>query len=394
MPTYLTPGVYVHEVRSSPGAIEGVGTSTAAFVGKTPLSVAEDLNVPIAVNNWSEFRTRFVGEGGTHNDFSTAVYGFFDNGGSRCYIVNVGDGEITGPRQGLEALEAIDEVAIVAAPGRTDAESHEALISHCEKMHDRVACLDGPADWDDATTLTERKRAPSSKAKTKAAAADASAGFQRPRASSYAAMYVPHLEVANLSGPGRVTIGPSGHMAGLWAHTDATRGVHKAAANVALRGVLDLSRHITKEEQGALNPFGVNAIRSFRTGIKPWGARTLADATESEYRYLPVRRSITAIAESVEEGTTWVVFEPNDALLHANIRAQVSAYLRRVWRSGALAGASAEEAFFVKCDAETNPPEAVDAGEVRCLIGLAPVKPAEFVIFEITQSRDSGESAA
>jgi uncharacterized protein len=184
---------------------------------------------------------------------------------------------------------------------------------------------------------------------------------------------------------GLVSVPPSGHVAGIWARSDASRGVHKAPANEAVRGALDVKYRITREEQATLNPAGVNCIRLFAAeGIRVWGARTLA-ASASEWRYLNVRRLFNMIEESIARSSRWVVFEPNDMTLWKSIRRDITAFLMRLWRDGALMGATPEEAFFVKCDRETNPPEVVDAGQVVTLIGIAPVKPAEVIIFLISQ---------
>jgi phage tail sheath protein FI len=185
-----------------------------------------------------------------------------------------------------------------------------------------------------------------------------------------------------------VPVAPSGHIAGVWARVDGTRGVHKAPANEAIRGALRLSYVLTAAEQGELNDNGVNCIRFFtREGIRIWGARTVGDAS-GEWRYLPVRRLFTMIEESIVTSTRWIVFEPNDRTLWKSIRRDVTAFLTRLWRDGALMGRTPEEAFFVQCDEETNPPEVVDAGEVRVVIGIAPVKPAEFIIFRISAGAD------
>jgi phage tail sheath protein FI len=182
-------------------------------------------------------------------------------------------------------------------------------------------------------------------------------------------------------------------VAGVWARNDDTRGVHKAPANEPIRGALNLTYRVTREEQGTLNPKGVNCIRYFSgEGIKVWGARTLDDAA-SEYRYVNVRRLVNMLKESIAEGTRWVVFEPNDFQLWKSITRDVRAFLTRVWRDGALLGRTPEEAFYVKCDEETNTPERIDAGEVHCEIGIAPVKPAEFVIFEIRQTPSGTEQS-
>jgi hypothetical protein len=180
-------------------------------------------------------------------------------------------------------------------------------------------------------------------------------------------------------------------MAGIYARTDVTRGVHKAPANEVVRGALRLVRDVTPEEQGELNQVGVNCIRYFpRGGIRVWGARTLADAA-SEWRYVNVRRLFNYVEESIALGTNWTVFEPNDATLWKSIRRDVSAFLLRLWRDGALMGRTPEQAFFVQCDEQTNTPETIDAGQVIAVIGLAPVKPAEFIIFRIGQHAGGAE---
>jgi phage tail sheath protein FI len=177
---------------------------------------------------------------------------------------------------------------------------------------------------------------------------------------------------------------PSGHVAGVWARNDDTRGVHKAPANEIIRGALALESGLTKGEHDQLNPIGVNCIRSFPgQGIRIWGARTLS--SDAEWRYLNVRRLFNWIEKSILLGTNWVVFEPNDPRLWDAVRRVITMFLRRVWRSGALMGDTWSEAFFVKCDAENNPPENLDAGILTVDIGIAPVKPAEFVVFRLSQ---------
>ena len=190
-----------------------------------------------------------------------------------------------------------------------------------------------------------------------------------------------------------VDIPPSGHLAGIWARSDGTRGVHKAPANETVRGALNVTYNLTREEQGQLNQVGVNCIRLFgREGIRVWGARTLADGS-GEWRYLNVRRLFNMVEESIANSTRWIVFEPNDRTLWKSIRRDISAFLTRLWRDGALMGRTPEEAFFVKCDEETNPTDIIDAGMVVTLIGIAPVKPAEFIVFRISQYAGGTETA-
>lgn len=394
MPFYASPGVYVEEVSGGARPIGAVGTSTAGFVGTAPDPNARP-NEAVAVNSWSDFLRIFVGESKSTTPLARAVYGFFDNGGGRCYVVNVAPGEpLSGSgtrRTGLQLLEAIDEVAIVAAPGYTDPVSYEDVLKHCELMGDRVAILDSVSQFNDAQQLTQVASPPRGSRSKKAGSeesttAETTSPPLRPRQSDYGAFYAPWLVVRDpLTGQLEETP-PSGHVAGVWARTDNLRGVHKAPANEPVRGAVDLTYRITKVEQDLLNPAGVNCIRYFPAeGIRIWGARTLA-AEASEWRYLNVRRLFNMLKESIANGTRWIVFEPNDALLWRSIRRDVSAFLTRVWRDGALYGRTPQEAFFVKCDEETNPTDVRDAGQVVTLIGVAPVKPAEFVVFKLSQS--------
>lgn len=396
MPTYQTPGIYIEEISTGTRPIEAVGTSTAGFVGTSPNADAR-VNEAFAVNSWSQFIKEYVAEDSKSTPLSQAVFGFFQNGGSRCYVVNIGaSGSLLGDgkrRQGLGLLEEIDEVAIVAAPGFTDTASYDALLEHCERMQDRFAILDAPATVSSIDALKKVGAAGKPKKPEGETGAGGDTGGDtggaRPRTSDrgYGAFYFPWLIVNDPFSPGEpVAVPPSGHLAGIYARTDATRGVHKAPANESVRGALDLAYRITQSEQGELNTLGVNCLRFFPTqGIRVWGARTLADSA-SEWRYVPVRRLFNMIEESIARGTRWVVFEPNDVTLWKSIARDIRAFLTLQWRQGALMGATAEEAFFVQCDAETNPPEEIDAGRVIAVIGIAPVKPAEFVIFRIGQS--------
>src|SRR5205823_6042628 len=174
------------------------------------------------------------------------------------------------------------------------------------------------------------------------------------------------------------------HMAGIWARSDDTRGVHKAPANEVVRGAISLELQVTKSEHDLLNPQGVNVIRAFPgRGIRVWGARTLS--SDPAWRYINVRRLFNYIEGSILLGTQWVVFEPNDMALWERVKRTISAFLVRVWRDGALFGATPGEAFYVKCDGENNTAETIDAGQLIVEIGIAPVKPAEFVVFKIAQ---------
>lgn len=328
--------------------------------------------------NFSEFKQAF-------GDFSTdpgqsklahAVYGFFHNGGARCYVARVNQtAEISAV---LEKFGAVDEIALVAAPGITDADVRSAIVAHCAvATQDRFAILDSISDLpgNDLTLLDP-----------------SNAGNVLPDNSDYAAFYFPWIKVfdpatkfMNPAGDGQIFVPPSGHVAGVYARTDTTRGVHKAPANAPVMGALGLRYQISKAQQDGLNPQGVNCIRDLNGNIRVWGARTIGGSANGEWRYINVRRTFLFLRESIDEGMQWAVFEPNDQNLWAKIKLNVSAFLTTVWRSGALFGATAQEAFYVKCDAETNPPELREIGQVVTEIGVAVVRPAEFVIFRISQ---------
>lgn len=398
MLTDLAPGIYIEEI-AGPRPIESVGTSTAGFVGVAPNASAH-LNEVVALNNWSEFVRRFTSEGEHSTSLSHAVYGFFLNGGSRCYVVNVGTNQpISGggrERRGIDLFEQIDEIAIVAAPGYTDVASYNAVIDHCETLKDRVGILDPQPNVTNLNLLTQVGTIQAPAGEEEEGSSGEGADGLRPRQSDagWATFYFPWLIIRDpLSPEGeQVAAPPSGFIAGIWARTDATRGVHKAPANEGIRGALGVTYPVTRSEQALLNRHGVNVIRSFSTeGIRVWGARTLAPSS-SDFRYLNVRRLFAMVEESIAEGMRWAVFEPNDRTLWKSIRRDVSAFLNRLWRDGALMGRTAEEAFFVKCDEETNPPEEIAAGFVTTVIGMAPVKPAEFIVFRITQTSEGAET--
>jgi hypothetical protein len=207
--------------------------------------------------------------------------------------------------------------------------------------------------------------------------------------SKFATLYYPWVEVMDPITSRPIMVPPSGHVAGIWARVDGSRGVHKAPANEVVLGANGLGFQVTHEEQGGLNRVGLNCIRAFAgRGIRVWGARTLS--SDPEWRYVNVRRLFNYISESIIEGTQWAVFEPNDDRLWTRLRISTYNFLMRTWRDGALFGATPEEAFFVKCDAETNPPDVIEAGQVIIEVGVSPVKPAEFVIFRISQFTGGG----
>jgi phage tail sheath protein FI len=253
--------------------------------------------------------------------------------------------------------------------GRIDLEGVQAvqlaMIAHCELMGDRMAILDPPPEMN-AQQIREWR-------------VDR-AGYD----SKYATLYWPWLKTMDPSTGTMTFIPPSGHVAGIWGRNDDTRGVWKAPANEVIRGAVSLQAGLTSREQELLNPVGINCIRAFPgRGIRIWGARTLS--SDPAWRYVNVRRLFNYLEKSILTNTDWVVFEPNDRDLWARIRRTIGAFLVMEWRKGALFGNTPSEAFYVKCDDETNPAEAIDLGQVTCEIGVAPVKPAEFVIFRLSQ---------
>lgn len=289
-------------------------------------------------------------------------------------------------RQGINGLAVAEDVTMVIVPDLITAATkadgsvdlglwkavQTSLISHCEQNGNRLAVLDAPPGMTPQQIREWR--------------ADV-AMYD----SAYAALYYPWIKVENpigTNGDAEVIIPPSGHIAGVWARTDETRGVWKAPANDTIRGCLDVEYNVTQNEQSILNPIGINCIRPFGTrGIRIWGARTLA--SDTDWRYINVRRLFNMVENTIAQGTQWAVFEPNDVALWEGIKRTLNAFLRGLWSAGALFGASADQAFYVKCDAETNPPESIDQGLLVVEVGIAPVKPAEFVVFRIAQQKQS-----
>jgi hypothetical protein len=435
MPQYLSPGVYVEEVKPKAQAIAGVGTSTAGFIGVVldtvtmpaqpgkfqtdattgkiklfradatgnillfeagadgkpdpakpttdptkgkpiedpngkPIAILYDLaptHQPQLVTSWEEFKSKFGDFQAGNKTLAHAIYGFFNNGGIRCWVLRVADDAEPGNlSKQLDLFEPVDEIAIVAVPGAVSQTQHTAIITHCAKMQDRVAVLDG-----DGT------KTPDKVTEIRPVGRSAEA--------SYAAIYYPWIKVFDPVSNTSDTVPPSGHIAGIYARSDAVRGVFKAPANEGVIGALDTSIPISKAHQDGLNPEGINVIRVFNGAVKVWGSRTMADEATAQFRYVSTRRFFNFLRESIDEGTQFVVFEPNTPSLWQGITQTVTGFLLSQWRDGALFGNTPEQAFFVKCDKDTNPPEVRELGQVITEIGVAIVKPAEFVIFRIQQ---------
>ncbi len=269
-------------------------------------------------------------------------------------------------RTGIYALENIDDISIVAAPGQTDQDVQNAVISHCAYMRYRFAILDSRPNAKMKDVQDQRQLYDT----------------------TLAALYYPWLVISDPFGRnGEVHYLPSsGHVAGVYARSDVQRGVHKAPANEVVLGIRDLQVRLTKGEQDILNPKHINCLRDFRElnrGLRVWGARTLS--SDPEWKYVNVRRLFLFVEKSIERSTQWAVFEPNAEPLWATVNRSVSNFLTAVWKSGALEGTKPEEAFFVKVDRTTMTQNDIDNGRLIILVGIAPVKPAEFVIFRISQ---------
>jgi len=322
-------------------------------------------------------------------NFVASVNGFYDNGGGKCYVYLMGTPNLgcsirenQADKIGLFSFDDCDDMAIMAAPGLNPAQQKEVL-DHCETRKDRFAILDGPIVSDGAMDIPSSEK-------------------------GYGAMYVPWFKATkpawftgdqdhiDVSGPNRrklvkcekseVYVPPSGHIAGIMSRVDGERGCHKAPANEIAMGITGLSQTINRLEQAQYNDRGINVVREFKDrGIRVWGARTLATKADPSWKYINVRRLFIMVEQSIMVGSQWSVFEPNDSTLWKKLTRDVRAFLMRVWRSGALFGDTPEEAFYVKCDSETNPRYLIDAGQVNVQVGICPVKPAEFVVFSIGQ---------
>lgn len=501
MPTYKSPGVYIEELDRGAKSLSPAGTAVAAFIGYTDRAprgddaILDDLDAerPRKITSWTEY-LRLYGSLVEDAYLPEAVNGFFDNGGTTCYVVRIqhleklegddarrtataplmvddapvgvatmtvidesqevdairidystssdtpyvlkllnnegsvgekkpnvahdnvtiGGVEITmekppknsiidegtyrfnPPRKpadvppsafegdplrrtGLAGLDGIDEITMVMAPDASrlvkddpaDAlrfdpmlEVQNALVTHCENHKDRMAILDPPVQMKRPTEVVQWR--------SEIAMFD----------SKFSTLYYPWLQVAGSAG--RRSIPPCGHMAGVWARTDNDIGVWKAPANATVNGILGVDHDTTRVEQESLNPIGINAIRAFGTeGLRVWGARTLS--SDSSWRYVNVRRLFNMVETTIKDGTNWVVFEPNDPTTWGRVWGTLDGFLRGLWRQGAFFGATPAEAYYIKVDAETNPPDVRDRGELVVEVGFAPVKPAEFIIFRVSQ---------
>ena len=277
-------------------------------------------------------------------------------------------GKDDGPshRSGIQAFLEINDVSIMAVPGITNVVVQSALIVHCESMANRFAILDVPYNYTTVDQLSQHRD-----------------NFD----TSYAALYHPWLSAFDHLLKKNSYMPPSGAIAGIYARVDNTLGVWKAPANEVVSSVVGLSVNYNEAEQGKLNPKGVNLIRNIKgMGIRVWGARTCS--SNRDWKYLNVRRLFIYLEESIRVNTSWAVCEPNNEILWSRVSGTISAFLTILWRDGALMGTTPDEAFFVNIGRSTMTQDDILNGRLICVIGVAPVRPAEFVIFRVVQKME------
>ncbi|MEV0292567.1 phage tail sheath C-terminal domain-containing protein [Nocardia sp. NPDC050710] len=376
------PGVYVNEVAAGVQLIQGVGTSTPAFIA--PIEGQGGLRL---IRSWHEFEHAFIPAEGDGEESASmtsralpssflpeVVLGYFANGGGPCYVVGVdasADDAVAAYQAVLDELACVSDVEIVVAPDMWASDHGTAiaklLAGHCAQMGDRMALLHTPQGLD------------AQQAEALPAQFDLTDDEKK-----FATVYFPWVRVPGSDGGESRNVPPPGHVAGVWCRVDGMRGVHKSPANEAVQQVLGSERDISDDEQAPLNEVGVNCLRVFpRRGTLVWGARTLSQ--ETDWRYLNVRRAVNYLQESIELGTSWAIFEPNNDKTWEIIRGSVANFLTDQWRRGALLGHTPDQAFWVVCDKSNNPPDSVAAGELVIDVGVAPLRPSEFINFRVTQ---------
>ncbi|KST68639.1 phage tail sheath family protein [Mastigocoleus testarum] len=383
MQTLITPGVYREDIfpQERPELLTGIPVFLGFTVNQTTKEEELEkfkINQPQELTLFTQFSQLF-GSSKVDSYLYNAVLGFFENGGQICYVLplNPNLGLESALAQGLEVIESLETIDLVCFPdlmrGKPDLEQvikmQKAILNHCQNMGDRFAILDSL----NASTLEEIQQQ------------------QQQLNSDYGALYCPWIKVVNATLVQTTSdfgyIPPCGHVAGLYAHQDRTSGVHQAPANKVLEGVLNIGMNISQSEQATLNPKKsslpyVNCIRAFPgRGIRIWGAYTLS--YQPKLRYITVKRLIITIGRWVERNLTDVSFEPNNIKLWIRIEREVSAYLQSLFFQGALKGSTPEEAFYVKCDDETNPTSVQDEGKVVTEIGVAPTVPSEFIVVRL-----------
>jgi uncharacterized protein len=366
-PMSTKPADLANPLRRVPDVLEDYDNLTQAPGASNNVVTVINATSRLVRLQWSNGAARVPNQPFTQlggNGTPGAAIGVNDFIGDPAPIAGLQD-ELLGRGRGLQSLATVDEISLLLVPdevrdglGNVTTE----VINQCLSLKDRFALVSATQGQSDVNNLPARTD------------------------TSYAAFYYPWIWVYDPSTNQNRLIPPTGHVAGIFARTDIERGVHKAPANEVVRGALNLEFPVTKGMQDILNPQGVNCTRDFRSdgrGIRLWGARTMS--SDGEWKYVNVRRLFIFVEESIDQGTQWVVFEPNDEFTWVRVRRSITNFLITVWRSGALMGATQDEAFFVKVDRTTMTQDDIDNGRLICYIGIAPVKPAEFVIFRISQ---------
>lgn len=378
MQPYKTPGVFIQEL--APLVASGIRTGVPAFLGYADQKRAglAEVNTPILLTLWSQFQDNFTPAPNSYLPY--AVSGFFENGGRLCYVIRLNNtlDDLSALEQGLKALTAENAIDLVCAPDilrplQSNAGQLQppdpaqvrrmqmAVLNHCIDAGDSFAILDSNPGSSLDQVLQQRS------------------GLN----GTNGALYYPWVQVEGGPAGNAGFIPPCGHIAGIYAGTDERVGVFKSPANEALQGVLDLETNLSDSQQDVLNPAGVNCLRAFPgRGIRVWGARTLS--SDANWTYISVRRLFITVARWIGRHMN-VAFEPNNPQLWARIERELSVYFSDLFRRGALKGNNAQEAFFVNCNAETNPPEVREVGMVVTEIGLAPTQPNEFIVVRIMQ---------
>lgn len=377
------PGVYREDVYVRP--VPPLPTGVPGFVG-----LANTAGGPLLLHRAEDLAASFTPAAGSY--LADAVAGFFANGGVRCYVVGAaanGDREAA-LKDALEQLGPLADLDLVAVPDALTLPDKDAArrvqsaaIAHCSRHGDRFAILDAPGGIDPSDPATDVVQA------LRTWRLALTAGEAQP---ANAALYYPWVKVPAADTAGGRPVPPCGHVAGIFARSDARVGVFKAPANEELIGVFDLEFLIDGGLQEGLNPEGINCLRALPgRGLRVWGARTLS--ADANWLYINVRRLFLTLVRWIDRNMGWAAFEANTVRLWNRIRRELDAYLGQLWQAGGLKGASAAEAFYVKCDSETNPPDEREQGRVITEIGLAPAKPAEFVVVRITHRAGAAQLA-
>lgn len=373
MPKYKAPGVYREDIFLQPETqlltgVPGFVGFAEAITARSPVVVPLDRKQDFA----KQFKQFKKSSSPPKSYLEEAVNGFFENGGTRCYVARASfssDDEDAAKAliAALDALAPIQDLDLVAVPDAMTLQDknatirvQNAVLQHCSNLGERLAILDGLHGLEDVKWQREQLTT-------------------NPVASVNGTLYYPWLLQNNQE---NLFIPPCGHVAGIFARSDTARGVFKAPANEEIFDVLDLEIAVNNTVQSELNPLGINCLRAFPgRGIRIWGARTLSN--DINWRYINVRRLFLTLGRWIEQNMYWATFEPNSEFLWVRIERELSTYLEQLWRAGALQGQAPSEAFYVKCDGETNPEESRETGEIVTEIGLVPNSTAEFIIVRI-----------